>query len=81
MKLFSKYSNLYDHDTLTPQTNGRTPVAIPRSAKHRAVLLKTVKNKINGKLLFRVAEKPTFKTLQRRHIIMSNRQQNSTSRN
>jgi len=36
MKLFSKYSNLCDHDTSTSQTDGRTDgqiaVAIPRCA-------------------------------------------------
>jgi len=37
VKLFSKYSNLCDHDTSTLQTEGRTTerrfaVAIPRSA-------------------------------------------------
>ena len=35
MKLFSKNSNLYDHDT--SQTDGQLALAIPRSATLRAV--------------------------------------------
>jgi len=46
MKLFSKYSNLCDHDTSTSQTDGLV-VAKPRSAFHRAV--KTVS--VMGRLL------------------------------